>query len=241
MHICEHCGAVETATTPPTGEHVFEGEWEVKTPATCVEGGEDRRLCSQCGVAEETTPTEPTGIHIYDETGKCRQCDRRQIVVTSVSMSKQYDGVPLTAEQTQITFGSLNDGHELKAVFTGSLLNVGITDNLFTLQITDGDGGDVSDGYEIELVYGTLEVTKRHITVTTLSAEQEYNGSALVCHEYDCADLAEGDEIRAVFSASLTERGRCDNVASFTVVNAEGEDVTTNYAISLAFGTLTVY
>ena len=51
-------------------EHSF-GEWEVVTPATCTEAGEERRVCSGCDEAE--TRTLPAIEHNY-EGGVCIRC-----------------------------------------------------------------------------------------------------------------------------------------------------------------------
>ena len=56
-------GAVFHFTTPPTHEHAY-GEWEIRTPATCTEAGEEVRKC-ECN-EEETREIAATG-HTYGE------------------------------------------------------------------------------------------------------------------------------------------------------------------------------
>lgn len=55
-------------------EHSF-GEWEVVTPATCTEAGEERRVCSGCDEAE-TRPVPALGHdYVY---GVCTRCGEPQ-------------------------------------------------------------------------------------------------------------------------------------------------------------------
>ena len=240
FRVCEQCGvAEETQTVQPTGQHTYDEEWIEVQPATCVEQGLQHKLCNQCGGEEITQHTNPTGIHIYGATGKCDNCDMQQLTLRSGSDTKQYDGTPLAKHSYETVFGTLKQGHEIVASYKGSLSNVGVADNLFTVRITDEQGADVTDGYDITYEYGTLTLTRRQLTVKTDSAARLYDGTPLICHDYEQSGLADGDEIQITFTATLTERGTCANIATVRIVRGNA-DVTANYAIALVFGTLTV-
>lgn len=239
-HVCVQCHvAEETQPTQPTGIHTYDEEWIEVYPATCVEEGLEHKLCNQCGGEEITQSTDPTGKHIFDATGKCANCDMQRLTLKSDSDSKPYDGTPLAKHSFETLFGSPKQGHEIVATYTGNLSNVGVTDNLFTVRIIDEHGTDVTDGYEITYQYGTLTLTQRQLTVKTKSAVRPYDGNPLICHDYEQSGLADGDEIQITFTAKLTERGTCANIATVRIMRGD-IDVTANYAITLIFGTLTV-
>lgn len=237
--VCVQCLiAEETSPIDPTGIHTYDEEWIEVEPATCVTEGLEHKFCNQCGGEEITQRINPTGVHKFDEaTGKCINCDARQLTVGSASSTKIYDGLPLAAENCDILFGELAEGHDIVAVYTASRTDVGITDNLFTVEIVDEEGNNVTDGYEITLIYGTLTVTQRQLTVTTKSLSAIFD-KTLECHEYEQTGLADGDEIDIIFTAKLTERGTCANEATVRIMR-DGRDVTANYAVTLVFGTLT--
>lgn len=240
FRVCEQCHvAEETQTVLPTGLHTYD-EWIDVQLATCVEQGLQHKFCNQCGGEEITQTVEPTGVHLYDATGKCATCDRQQLTFVSGSAFKQYDGVPLEQHTFERLFGTLKSGHEAVAEYEGSLRDVGVTDNLFVVQIRDEQGNDVTDGYEITYEYGTLTMDRRQLTVITQSAARPYDGTPLECHSYEHFELADGDEIQIVFTSKLTERGTCANMATVRIVR-QGLDVTANYVITLNFGSLTVH
>ncbi len=239
IYVCEKCGYSEPRETEPTGVHVYEGEWLPVNPATCVEEGLEHRVCVQCNVAEETQTISPTGVHNFDVGGKCDMCGLQQLTLRSGSATKQYDGIPLSAENYQKVFGTLQSGHSIVAVYT-QLNVVSVAANVFSVTVVDDEGNDVSDKYQITYEYGALTLTKKELIVTTCNATAQFDGNALVCHDYNQTGLAEGDVLKVTFVSALTERGTCANVATVRIENSKGEDVTANYAITLVFGTLTL-
>ena len=84
---CDRCDATDTRTAAGTATgHTF-SDWQVRTPASCTESGEEFRACA-CG-EEETRSIDPLGHsftnYVYDnnaacttdgtETAKCDRCD----------------------------------------------------------------------------------------------------------------------------------------------------------------------
>ncbi len=55
-------------------EHAF-GEWNITTPATCINEGVESRTCS-CGETE-TRPVPATGVHVYGTDNTCTSCGER--------------------------------------------------------------------------------------------------------------------------------------------------------------------
>ncbi len=84
-----------------------------------------------------------------------------RLVVASVGMQKEYDGTPLTAHSYEILSGKLKNGHSIRASFSGSQTEVGTSENTFSIRIVDESGNNVTDDYEIELVFGKLNVTRK--------------------------------------------------------------------------------
>ena len=143
--------------------------------------------------------------------------------------------------------GSLLYGHSVSVLSaTGSLTSVGRSINTFRIAITDASGRDVTYMYKINAEYGILEMSPREITITAGSAEKVYDGTPLMCGEYILSSeypqaLADGHRIEVVVTGSQTEVGRSGNsVASFTITDAAGNDVSANYTVRLVSGTLRV-
>ena len=84
-----------------------------------------------------------------------------KLVVASVSMQKEYDGAPLVAHYYEILSGELKNGHTIRASFSGSQTEVGVSDNTFTFKIIDSSGKDVTSSYTTERVYGKLTVIEK--------------------------------------------------------------------------------
>ena len=79
--------------------------------------------------------------------------------------------------------------------------------------------------------------------LVTASAEKVYDGEALTAHAYELIGaLASGDTVESVtVEGSQTRVGRSENLITDVVIrNAEGEDVTRNYAIETVAGYLRV-
>lgn len=86
-----------------------------------------------------------------------------KLIVASTSVQKEYDGTPLVSHSYEILLGELYSGHSILASFSGSQTEIGSSDNIFTLKIVDLTGKDVTDQYEIELVFGKLNVTRQSV------------------------------------------------------------------------------
>lgn len=87
--------------------------------------------------------------------------EQRDIVLTSGSATKEYDGKPLTNPEFKVTGDELVDGETLTAKCTGYIVNVGATPNYISLDgIVSSEYGDVSAFYNIIVKTGTLRVTR---------------------------------------------------------------------------------
>lgn len=88
---------------------------------------------------------------------------RVKIVLVSSSLSKEYDGTPLSGGTWSVEEGELDEGHTLFVTLTGSQTNAGASDNTMSVTVLNASGNDVTDMYEFVCRPGTLTVNPRRI------------------------------------------------------------------------------
>ena len=181
---------------------------------------------------------------------------KRPITITADSAEKVYDGTALEKDSYKLTVdngeitGELTTGNTIKSTgdsitsvtVTGSQTVAGSSDNVPSAAVIKRGNEDVTESYAITYTNGTLEVTKKPITITADDASKTYDGTALTKNSYTNSTLATGDGIESVtITGSQTFVGTSNNVPSAAVIkNAAEDDVTTSYEITYANGTLEV-
>lgn len=166
-----------------------------------------------------------------------------EISIKATSAKKVYDGTELTANSYDVISGELESGDTLVVEYSGSITNAGTTANkIVKVTAKDANGKDVTAKYKISTQDGTLEITKAPLTVTAKSAEKVYDGKALTANTCEVkGSLAKGHKISTTVTGSQTQIGSSKNKASnVKIVDANGNDVTSNYEITYVEGTLTV-
>ena len=98
------------------------------------------------------------------------QTKTNDLVLTSKSISKVYDGTPLVVSNdeknyVEITGGELFSGHTIEYTYLGARTEAGKSDNLFIAKVYDTNKADVTDRYNISYEYGSIEVNKREIVI----------------------------------------------------------------------------
>lgn len=166
----------------------------------------------------------------------------REISITSANAEKVYDGEPLTAEQAELTEGTLVKGHSIKAEFSGTVSNAGAAVNYYTVHILNSRGNDKTANYKINCSYGILTVRPREITITSSGGEKEYDGEPLISDKSSVTSgsLIEGHECVVEVSGSITDVGTAKNSFTAVITDAEGNDITSNYKITKDEGELRV-
>ena len=176
----------------------------------------------------------------------------REIIVSAASASKIYDGRPLTRNSLNVTKGELAKGHKLTASVTGSQTELGSSANSIvknTVKITDAAGNDVTANYSITTAAGTLTVNRDPITNITLSPgdhSKVYDGTPYTLRGADlkvtAGSLPAGYSVDATFNPEApTDAGKYDvTIKSVTIRNGGGADVTNQFNITRAKGTLTI-
>ncbi len=190
----------------------------------------------------------------------------RPIRVTANNSSWTYDGYEHSADGFYTADGTgvfdlengLAEGHSASATLNGSIKNVGQERAWIqqdTFKIIDAEGVDRTVNYEPTFQDGTLEITKRPITVQTGSAEKIYDGAILQKRELWVAEnspnqLADGQEIKVAENdvCAITqvmwngdEITSIENTISCSIFVAETNEATTdNYDITYNYGTLRI-
>ena len=166
----------------------------------------------------------------------------RKLELKSGDGSKVYDGTELKIESATVADGTLAAGNELVYTYVGGITKWGEAENVFSARVIDSKKRDVTANYAITYSYGKLTVTKRKISVTTQSAEKQYDGTPLTADGCDVSEgsLADGHEIELSTTGTITAVGVAANTFEINIRDAKGETVTENYEITPVRGTLTV-
>ncbi len=187
--------------------------------------------------------TDVTGNYSILLTAGTLKVTKRPITFTSNTASHLYDGNAFSDKGYTLTEGSLVEGHTASVVSASSIMDKGSISNELGFAI-QGASGDVTANYDVSLTAGTLTVTPRPIRFQTESGSQVYNGTAYSNDGHSVAadspyPLVEGERSASVNEATITAVGSVEN--AMTVLIYRGTtDISDNYTISYAKGTLTV-
>ena len=167
--------------------------------------------------------------------------EKAPISIVTPDDSKLYDGAPLIATKGAELSGLVND-ETATLIVIGSRTDVGTSDNAYQI---DWSGSAKESNYFIdEETIGTLEILPRPITVTANGGEKQYDGKPLTAAETGYAiggeGLVEGHEADVALSGSRTAPGTADATVASVAVKDGTADVTSNYDVTTANGTLTV-
>ena len=174
-------------------------------------------------------------ISFWGETLEIKTIDT-PVTFTAESLSKTYDGTPLSGGTVEMTEGWLLWDYTWTGTVSGSRTDAGIGENGLEVHIFNENGIDVTGTYtNLTLVKGTLTVEKAPLTIKTGSASKAYDGTPLEGGEATVTGLVNGETI-TVTTSSLTEVGTAPNnyTIDWGTVNKD------NYTITDEIGTLEV-
>lgn len=143
-----------------------------------------------------------------------------EIKVKTGSAEKEYDGWPLKCEEFTVIKAELLDGHELKHSVFPTLTYPGTFSNNVLFYVTDKNGSEVKDIYDINVEKGKLIVNARKLTIRSGSAEYVYDGQN---HSLDndvrivSGKLFTGDSITMASHAEAVFPGEYDNVITSSI------------------------
>ena len=170
---------------------------------------------------------------------------RRRLVLSTPSFMKIYDATPLESDGSwKLESGSLASGDNADIRVGGSLTEVGEKPNTLTyVHITNAEGRNVSDCYEIITNAGKIKVVKGKITLRVDDLSATYVGSNITPTGVTVAEgkLYDGEHIGSVvYSGGGTDVGTYScGIRSLAIMN-NGVDVTDDYIIDVIPGKLTV-
>ena len=176
------------------------------------------------------------------------QTKTNDLVLTSKSISKVYDGTPLVVSNdeknyVEITGGELFSGHTIEYTYLGAQTEAGKSDNLFIAKIYDTNKADVTDRYNISYEYGSIEVNKREIVINADNIEKEYDGTSLEIDE-DAYYIQSGilanlnHKFKAKLKGSQTDVGSIQaDVMEWNVIDGNDNDISHNYFVSFSKNT----
>ena len=170
---------------------------------------------------------------------------KRSITISTSSFLKVYDSTPLESDGAwKLEEGSLASGDSAEFRIGGSITEVGeIPNSVIYTHITNADGKNVSDCYEIIAREGTIKVVKGRVTLRVNDLTRVYNGTGQTPERVtvDSGTLYDGDRLGSVvYSGSGTDVGEyLLGLRSYAIMNGE-RDVTDDYILDVIEGTLTI-
>lgn len=202
------------------------------------------------------------GGSTYESTFRQVTISPKEVELTTTSGTWTYDA---TAHTKNVTAGE-NKDYSLTPVSSdavtaitmpSSITNVGSVSNTVSGLVITHSGGEVvyrqadaalqnnTNNYLITYTYGTLTVAKSQVTITAGSTWKVYDGTPLSYNALSTVShtaLVQGHSLTAItVTGSRTTAGTCGNIPTDPVIeDGSGNDVTSNYDITLVVGTLTV-
>ena len=197
--------------------------------------------------AEQFTNTSTNFTNVkFVVTDGSLTIDKIDATFTGESKTVTYTG----SEQsiTGITAEGLLDGHDYNELtYAAKGTNVGEYDGKFTgtVVIKDANGNDVTKNYNVKTTPGKLTISKAEIAVTFTGESKTvtYTGSEQSITGITPTGLLEGHTYSGLtYIAKGTDAGTYDGAFTGTVVikDANGTDVTQNYAVTKTPGKLTI-
>ena len=168
----------------------------------------------------------------------------RKVTLTSESVTRAYDGTPLTAKHVTVTGDGFVDGEVSDLKATGSITEVGTTSNAISFQKNDAYK---DKNYIITKKPGCLTITTAQVImhITAASDEKVYDGQSLTNDGYTVAGVLPGMRIEATIKGEITNAGETENkVTAYRIMKGD-QDVTDFFNtddehMMITDGTLTV-
>lgn len=163
----------------------------------------------------------------------------KPVTVTTTGGSFEYDG---TQKVPTVSFSELPAGYAavgLSGTRPTNWTNGPRAATADTVTIKNAAGVDVTDRMQITKVPGTIEITKRKVTLTSESAQKIFDGTALTNNNVAISGsgFVSGQGVTTIVTGTQTAVGESDNTFRYTF-NPGTTD--TNYEITQVLGKLKV-
>ena len=202
-------------------------------------------------VIKDPEGNEVNDFHVITKTGKLHLYVY-ELAVKTFDAEKVYDGQPLRysdifEDEGYQLAGDVFSNYDYKVELTGSTSKVGQVSNTVKVKVYEkGTTNDVTDMFKISKQYGKLTVKLKPITLQAGSLEEIYESGKVLTidknnYEIVLGELVTGHKIIAEVKGSLSTPGYSYTYFSSVKIvdmNNRGEDVTSQYEITLIEGQL---
>lgn len=187
----------------------------------------------------ENTNTNFKNVRFEVVTDGSLTISKREVNLSSGTVSKRYDGTPLTSDMVTIDGDGFIEEEAWDVEAIGSVTNV--SDGKVTSTITFKTSDKFNeDNYTITKDEGKLSITPRKVTLTSETASKPYDGTPLTKPNVTGGDgfvAGEVSDIKATGSVTYVSEGEVTNAITFTT-GANFKDG--NYNIEKSEGKLTI-
>ena len=190
---------------------------------------------------------DSSGLDVTDQYKINLMCgelevNRRKLVFESSDAWKVYDGYPLKNDYVQLVSGRVATGEQWEATELAAPVNIGKYANTYQIVITDVNGEDVTENYDIEYTCGTLTIQSGAIVLASESISKVYDGKVLSSDRcwIQSGTLVPGHNLEMSTSGSLWRVGLCNNKITAKITDENGLDVPNLYDITYDTGILSI-
>lgn len=164
-----------------------------------------------------------TRFYTFNIEKKDLNIQKRDVVLKSESISKEYDGKPILNYEN-IVEENLCENHKVVSVFDyfdQLTSDVFSQENVFHSIIFDSNDIDVSHNYNITYIFGNLEIVRRKIVLGFKTEDYIYDGKRLDYNFSDYNDyLVEGNFIENEYAIPIDIKILKDNIETDKILNA---------------------
>ncbi len=171
----------------------------------------------------------------------------RPITVQSKSITEIYDGKEKSIAEASVISGELVEGHIISYAITGARTDSGKSPNTLVATVYDEEGNDVTKNYDLEYIYGEIEILPREIHIKATDTFKSYDGQSLEASNAEWKitsknNILDNHEISVSVIGNITEVGSTEKrITGVVVVEKEtGRDVSFNYDFVTSEGKITV-
>ena len=169
--------------------------------------------------------------------------------ISFIDERKVYDGKPISADEYQVTTGSLK--YEDQIIVSGgkSVSEIGTYDNEHDIKIVNSEGKDVTEMYNLSTRQNTIEIDPISITFRSNNLTKTYDGVPFSEEEYslsyDESKLLPGHHIDNItfeneYKSSYIAHDSIDNFFTYNILDEEGNDASMYYNPSNQYGKIRI-
>ena len=163
------------------------------------------------------------------------------VIITANNGTFQYDGQEKDLSGYTVTISNPLYT-EADFTFSGNSDLKGVNAGTYRTAMKAADFANTNTNFEnvvFQVENGQLEITRRHVTLTSADAEKPYDGTALTNNMVDIGGdgFVEGEGVNLIVTGRIVPEGTAENTFTYTMANGTAAE---NYDIKTAFGTLTV-